>query len=135
MNGTPPPLPAARSRPALPSGAVWLSAVVPGLGQLAQRRWIAGVLFLATSLGLFLWLGWMLVHSMVENIRTALAFADGTDPARPFDILSIPLVLGLLALFLVVYSAALIDAHLAATRIARRRGTAKTVDSGHESAG
>jgi hypothetical protein len=99
--------------------AVWLSAIVPGIGQFAQRRWLAGLFFLVTSLGLFGWITAVLIGAMVKNLQTALAFAGG-DPSQPFTFISIQLVIGLLALFLAVYIAALFDAYLASLRLAKR---------------
>lgn len=98
--------------------AVALSAVVPGIGQLFQRRWIPGLFYLASSLGLFGWLATLLTRAMVANFEAALAFAEGA-PNRPFAILPAPKVLAILGLFLLVYAAALIDAYVASLRLAR----------------
>lgn len=49
-----------------------LSAIIPGLGQFVQRRWLAGVFYLAVFVACFVYLG----NYVEKIISSAFAIAD-----------------------------------------------------------
>jgi hypothetical protein len=103
-----------------PIHPVLLSAILPGLGQFAQRRWVAGIVYLVANLTPAGALVWLVVRGLMLNLQAALAFAAG-EPNRPFATPHIPLILGLAAISIVAYVACLLDAHWAHRRALRRR--------------
>jgi len=87
----PPPLPAAPQPPAVLSPMVLSALVCPGAGQLMQRRWLVGTIFIASFTVAFLW--FMVEAMAVLKAYYAFAFdfrgATGRAPGaaailRPF---------------------------------------------------
>ncbi len=115
-----------RPRGVSPRVAVVLSAAVaPGIGQVAQGRWVAGGLFLAGFLAAFALGVRALLAPLLANWRSAIAFAGGAPDAvlRPIPIGQ---VMGWTGLALAVYLASLADAWRAGrawerARLERRR--------------
>lgn len=92
-----------------------LSIVQPGLGQLFERRWIAGVCYLVSSLTCFMFQLVPIVKSMYANMQAAMDFLD-QQPNEPFAAISwrglaIPTVV-----FFVIWLANIIDAYVSYRR-------------------
>jgi hypothetical protein len=98
---------------------VMLSAIVPGLGQYVQRRWVAGTLYLVATLGPGVAVVWLVVRALMQNLNAALAFAEA-EANQPFGSLNIPMLIWLTLLCLLSYAACMVDAHLATLRRAKR---------------
>jgi hypothetical protein len=97
---------------------VMLSAIVPGLGQFAQRRWLAGLFYLVATLVPGVGMVVVVVRALVRNFNAALAFAEA-EPNQPFGTLPVPMLIWLIALCLLAYAACMVDAHFVTLR---RRG-------------
>jgi hypothetical protein len=125
LNGGPPRLPSdARGSAAAGKGtrhaALWLSAVMPGLGQFAQRRLAAGVIYLVGFLAPFGVVLVLVCRALYQTMRAAMAFAAG-EPDLPFVAAPIGLVIALSAAGLLVYGISLADTWLAEKAQEKRR--------------
>ena len=120
MPAQPPPLPGGSPPRRM---AVLANLVVPGLGQVLQRRWGAGLLFLAmalVSLGLCGWGFVVFVRQYVWLLRELLEDREVEALAAPWEALSM-VGLGLAGLVL-SYVWSLYDAHRAANRVSTTPG-------------
>lgn len=108
--------------PRIPPGRRWgvsplmLSALVyPGVGQLVQRRWLAGAAAIVAFTASFAWFLVRAAQAAMAYYRFAFDFNEATgSPVRPRDII-VPFVVAL-----AVYVAAVIDAAVADARARRR---------------
>ncbi len=103
--------------------AIFLSGFLyPGAGQLAQRRWVAGVGFVAGF-------SFLLALFMVQSLRTIVAFYElglrGTETDQLPSLASIGV---LFAACLAVYVLNIVDAWLAYRRAARRHAWQRHID-------
>ncbi len=106
-----------RHRPS--RGAILLSGFVfPGMGQLLQRRWVAGALFLGTFSTLFCLLLIQSFQIIMAFYRVGLSETVPEDDASP-----LALILGLFGACLVVYVVSVVDTYLALRRQARHAST------------
>jgi hypothetical protein len=96
---------------------IFLSAVVyPGAGQIAQRRWAAGLIYLSSFTVFFVIMFINVLGPLFKTLRAVLSFADGganetMSGISPLGVL-VPFGLSML-----IYVANLLDV----TRAARRR--------------
>ena len=96
-----------------------LSLLCPGIGQLVQRRWLAGLFYLLVFLALCTWLLAVVAGMMSTNLTAALAFLD-REPNKEFATGSKHMMLWLIASTLVVYLAGIIDTYRAFKRQLQR---------------
>lgn len=83
----------------------------PGLGQLAQKRWLPGILFTAGFLAAFFWVMALGLHNIIELYT--MAFDEYAEPHPvPLSAFAKPLLLAA-----IVYLISLFDAFLAQQRI------------------
>ncbi len=110
VNKTPVPPPAARKLSRLP---VFLSFAFPGVGQMAQKRWVCGVLFfVATVIALV----FFIIESCLLMYRYySLMFGAVFEPPSPRAMLT------WLGAILVVYILAVWDANESFKRSARKQ--------------
>jgi len=107
MPSAPPPEPARRNR--LP---VILSCLVfPGLGQMVQRRWLAGVVFAALFTTCLVGLFTSIIVPLYHNLQVALTLAENSGAGGGFRPISIPGVLSWLAAGFVTYLVNALDAY------------------------
>ena len=108
------------SKPASTRDAVLLSALVPGLGQVIQRRWISA----AVHAVLFNWFAVVLIvrvfRLMMQSFRAALDFAD-RSPNSSFGEIPLKQILIPFGLSMLFWFSGLIDTAWAARRAAARR--------------
>ncbi|MEI6563159.1 MAG: hypothetical protein WCO42_02490 [bacterium] len=100
----PPPLNAPIPKTGGFSPMLLSAAVYPGTGQLMQRRWVAGILFVVSSTGV---LGWFLLKVIVIlKAYYGLAFDPANVPAEPphAGAMLMPLLVWIL-----IYLAGLVD--------------------------
>jgi hypothetical protein len=95
----------------------------PGFGQLVQRRWIAGTLYLLAFIALFISVIAVVLQMTSTNIDAALAFMNN-EPNKDFASGPESTILRILGLSLLVYLASIIDTY-AAFRRAIQRSTAE----------
>lgn len=96
--------------------AVLLSAAVyPGVGQFAQKRFLAGILYAALFSAALLLLLWSLFAPLIANLRIVMDFADhgGNEPLRCFPV---GRFLFFLCLTVILYLLGLIDTIRSARR-------------------
>ncbi len=101
--------------------AVLLSAAVcPGAGQLAQRRWIMGALYLVAFIACLVAMLVVVIVPLAVNLRIIMDFAE-TGSSEPFRAVPLARVLTLFGLTILIYLAALADTIAYARRQARQR--------------
>ena len=86
------------------------SMFCPGAGQLIQRRWIVGLLFLIAAISLCISLAAVVLGMMSTNMDAAMAFVDG-EPNKEFAKDTTQTILRLLAAMVAVYFAGLVDTY------------------------
>ncbi len=94
-------------RDSSPRTLILLSVVMPGLGQVVQRRWLSAAIHGIGSTLLATVVLIRAVRALAATVRFALDFADAqapTPPAMPVRAILVPLVA-----FLVLYLTNLID--------------------------
>lgn len=100
--------------------AFYLSAFVfPGAGQLAQKRWLAGILYALSFVACTVFLMVAVLAPMMENLRLSIDFAS-TGKAVVFRQISFTRVLAWLGLGISVYIAGLLDTIWYNNRMQRR---------------
>lgn len=88
-------------------GPVFLSALVyPGVGQLVQRRWVAGVGYALLFSGAFGWLLWRF-FGVIKLLYTTADFSKGVGDAPSLGAIGWPFIVSML-----VWLANLIDTAL-----------------------
>ena len=73
--------------------------VCPGIGQLLQKRWISGSLFLGSSLAIFVYACWITFAPIIHNFRQ---LADGSSQLRDIPLVRVFLCLLVLILIYLV---------------------------------
>jgi len=109
--------------------AVFLSAVMPGLGQLSQGRWISAFVYAFAFTLLFILIMVTVLVPLVTNLSVALSFAADPTCQRPFVEVSFLRLFSLFGLCLIVYLAALIDAYRSQQRRTAERSGPLPSDS------
>ena len=105
-----------------------LSAFVcPGAGQFAQRRWIAGLLYLAAILAALVWLTWVSLGPVVKNL---MILTQAATPGGEGDLVmvSIPQLALSILCWLAVYAANVLDVVAAHRRRLRAWRTGSGVE-------
>lgn len=92
-----------------------LSLFCPGIGQLVQRRWLAGLIYLAIFLALCIALSAVVLKMLATNVDAALAFMN-SEPNKDFSTGSKPAMLWLTASLILVHLTGMIDTYAAFKR-------------------
>lgn len=82
--------------------------VCPGLGQMLQKRWLAGAFYGAGFLAALAMLLREVLGPMLRNLQLAIA-AAANESGAPFVEISVPRILAFLALALCVYGINVVD--------------------------
>lgn len=114
-SGQPPVLPAGPRRPALMSPMVLSALVCPGAGQLMQRRWVTGTVFIVLFTGAFVWFVGRAYAVLKAYYAFAFDFKGATGQAPSVTAVMVPF-----GVCLVIYVAGLLDTALGSFR---RRST------------
>lgn len=90
--------------------AVLLSVMVPGLGQLVQRRWLAAAFFFWSFMVMLIGLIVIVARVLVLNFSAALRFAEDAAADAEFHALPIGWIVVLFVVSLAVYAWSIVDA-------------------------
>ncbi len=94
--------------------------VCPGAGQFMQKRWLAGLIYLAGFLASFFWLMVLAVSNIIDYYKMAFEY-ESHDP-HPHSPMALLLPFGVALFF---YLANLFDAYLAQQRIGQEEREAQ----------